>query len=263
MKQGEVFVITEDDILNPSGSESNLTGSSQTAPASRQGSEGGRTTASKLSSAPTVLGDRSSRRMNPATAATLSMWVWGLGQFCNGDRQLGVLFFLCEMQIAAFHYMLYRTWEGIRRAAELFFVSETELLLYVAAADFCLIFFMAFNVAQAYRGAETRGVHFEGLHSPILAGIASSLVPGWGQLLNGQLGKATVFLAAFLLQLYLIGLYLFSPFYRVVLDLDPQQILLKNAISAGMVLLFATALCWLISAYDAFLVARYTRRLAA
>ena len=264
IKQGEVFVITDDDILQPSGQGAGRTGGAPTGSGSKGAPRGERTASSRTSAAmaPTLMGHSAPRRRNPAAASTLSLLVWGLGQFYNGDRRLGMLFLLCELQVLAVHYMLYRIWSEVRRAAEMFFVSESELLLYVAAADFCLIFFMAFNVAQAYRGAETHGGRFEGLHRPFVAGIASTLIPGWGQLLNAQLGKATIFLSAFLLQLYLIGLYLYSPFYRIVLDLDPEQILLRNAITAGTGVLFGTALCWLISAYDAFLVARYTRRLS-
>jgi hypothetical protein len=259
MKQGEVFVISEDDILKPSPS-----GTGKAAPSTRSGETAARPSAlrSTAVSLPSRARDRSSGVPSPAVASTLSLWVWGLGQFYNGDRKMGILFFLCQLQVIAVHYMLYEIWAGVRQAAQLFFVSESELLLYIAAADFCLIFFMAFNVAQAYRGAESRGGEFDGIHLPIVSGLASTLVPGWGQVLNGQLGKATLFLSAFLLQAYLVVGYLYSPFYRIVMELDPEQILLKNAISAGMVLLFGTALCWLISAYDAFLVARYTRRLA-
>ena len=39
-----------------------------------------------------------------------------------------------------------------------------------------------------------------------------------------------------------------------------MEILLKKAIWVGMGVLFCTALSWLISAYDATLVARYTRK---
>lgn len=58
-------------------------------------------------------------------------------------------------------------------------------------------------------------------------------------------------------------LYRLSPFFRILADIEPQQFLLNKAIKVGMGIMFVTALSWFISTYDAFLVARYTRRLRA
>ena len=62
-----------------------------------------------------------------------------------------------------------------------------------------------------------------------------------------------------LISIYVVVLFRLSPFYRVIADLDLQALTMK-ASRVGMASLFATALCWVVSAYDAFLVARYTRR---
>lgn len=266
INQDEVFVITEDDILKPSDKGKGKSGAqgksglslargSKNAERVRESEE----TVSERTPPPRAAGMRRAR--NPAAAGSLSLFVWGLGQLYNGDTKLAALFLLGEGLVVAFHYLIMMTWSQIRTFAHLFFVSEWELMLYASSIDFCLIFFMIYNVAQAYRGAEARGGNFAGLHRPLVSGLASLLIPGWGQLLNGQLGKAVVFLFSFLLQIYLLGLYLISPFYRVVADLDPQQMLLRKAIWLGMGVLFLTALSWLLSTYDAVVVARYTRRI--
>jgi|SRR5882672_603560 len=264
VNRDEVFVITEDDILKSPDRGKNKAAASRGAPISlaKNSAKAGRAEGDSAPEAvPPVERDKSSgRRRNPAAASTLSLWVWGLGQLYNGDTKLAVLLMLSEALVVAFHYMLYTVWRPLCNFAYLFFISEAELVLYMAAIDFCLLFFAIYNVAQAYHGAEARGGRFSGLHRPLVAGLASLLVPGWGQMLNGQLGKGVTFLFSFLLQAYLIGLYMVSPFYRVVIDLDPQEILLKKAIWVGMGVLFCTALSWLISAYDATLVARYTRK---
>ena len=265
MKNSDVFVITEDDILKPTGS-----GKGKSLSGLGAGSFGGDPeSAADGSSAINMTVAAPARRPaarrgggRPAIASSLSLWIWGLGQLYNGDRKLATLFFLCQVQVAAFHYMLYMTWNRLRQFSEVFFVMEWELLLYVAAIDFCLLFLMIFNVAQAYRTAElSGGESFEGLHQPFVSGLASAIVPGWGQILNGQIGKGMLFLTAFVIQAYLLGIYMLSPFYRVVLDLDPQQVLLKTVITGGMLSLFATAQAWVISTYDAVVVARYTKRL--
>jgi hypothetical protein len=44
-----------------------------------------------------------------------------------------------------------------------------------------------------------------------------------------------------------------------VSDLDPNQTLLRAVIQGGQITLLVTALLWLLSIYDAILVARHTR----
>jgi hypothetical protein len=201
-------------------------------------------------------GSESSRA---AGAASMSLWVWGAGQWMNGDRDLAVLLFLWQLQIVALHYLIISIWGSIRNMAHIFFVNEWELLLYGAALDFWLIFLFMFNVSQAYRSAERNKGPFRGLRNPWVAGPVSMLVPGWGQILNGQLRKGLFFLCAFVTQVWVLSFYLFTPLYRVVSDMDPNQLLLRNVILAGKIVLGITAILWLISIYDAVLVARYTR----
>jgi hypothetical protein len=195
----------------------------------------------------------------PAGAASLSLYVWGSGQWLNGDRDLAILLVLCQGLIVALHYLVIATWGPIRRMAHVFFIEEWELLLGAAAIDFWLIFLLLFNVSQAFKSAERQRGPFHGLRQPWLSGLTSLIVPGWGQLLNGQLGKGLFFLLAFLMQAYLLAFYLTTPLYRIVSDLDPNQLLLRDIIQYGKVVLVVTTLLWLMSVYDAVLVARYTR----
>src|SRR5262245_36928 len=261
INQDEVFVITEDDILKPSDKGKKGGGprgvvSSKGARHAEKAPEFEETVADK----PVSVSRGRRGRKSPAIASTFSLFVCGLGQLYNGDGRLAALFFLSELFIVAFHYFMFMTWSRVRSFAHLFFVNEWEMMLYASSIDFCVIFFAIYTVAQASRSAEARGGRFEGLHQPFVSGLASMCVPGWKQLLNGQLGKAVMFLFAFLLQAYLIALYLISPLFRILVDIEPQRLILDKAIKVGMSILFVTALSWLLSVYDAFVVARYTRR---
>jgi hypothetical protein len=266
INQDEVFVITEEDILKPAANGKGKAGTKERG--SLFSFSGRKKVANKgggadrtMSNTPTPTRRLGVGGPHPAAAGSLSLFVWGLGQFYNRDYRLATLFLLGELQVLAFHYMLFMTWGSIREFARLFFQDEWELLLYASSIDFCLIFFLIYNVAQAYRGAEAQGRQFNGLHMPVVSGVASMLIPGWGQILNGQLGKATLFLFAFLLQIYCLVLYLHSPLYRVMASLDAQQLLLARMTWVGMGVLFVTALAWIISVYDAVVVAHYTKRL--
>jgi TM2 domain-containing membrane protein YozV len=263
INQDEVFVITEDDILKPGDRKGKGGASPRSAPiafAKPARAEKKRDIEETVAERPAVA--RSGRAAgHPAAAGSLSLFVWGLGQLYNGDTRLAALFMVGEALVASFHYLVFKTWAYVKSYAHLFFVSEWELMLYVSSIDLCLIFFMIYNVAQAYRRAEERAGRFEGIHQPAVSGVASLVVPGWGQMLNGQLGKASFFLFVFLLQIYLWVLFVHSPFYAVVADLDPQGLFQKKVRLAGMGILNLMALSWMLSVYDAFLVARYTRRL--
>jgi hypothetical protein len=263
INQDEVFVITEDDILRPADKGKGKAGPQRNMLLLTKGAKGEKAGVAEETVSDKPAPSRPHRgggRGGAAAASSLSLFVWGLGQFYNRDARLATLFVLCEILILAFHYFLYMTWAQIRSFAHLFFVSEWELMLYASSIDFCVILFVIYNVAQAYRAAEGEGGKFSGLRRPILSGLASFVVPGWGQLLNGQLGKGVVFLFFFLLQIYLLALYLLSPFYRIIAVLDIEQLVLNKARIAGMSILFATALSWLLSTYDAVLVARHARR---
>jgi hypothetical protein len=260
INQDEVFVITEDDILTPGGRKGK--GDRKTPLSLAKGSRAARPAGETVADAPAPARRSARHGANPGVASTLSLFVWGLGQLYNGETRIAALFLLCELFVLAFHYLLYMTWEQIRTFAHLFFISEWELMVYASSIDFCVILFMIYNVAHAYRSAEARGGTFDGLGRPIVSGLASAVIPGWGQLLNGQLGKAVFFLFSFLLQVYLLILYLHSPFMRILADLslmDPAALLLNKARLAGMAILFAGALLWSLSAYDAIVVARHNR----
>ncbi len=265
INQDEVFVISEEDILKPSQKSKGKTAKRRSSPFSfsRRGksANGDSAIEDTVSATPRPTRAITGSAPHPAAAGSLSLFVWGLGQFYNRDFRIATLFLMFELQVLAFHYLLYMTWDRIRDFAVLFFVDEWELLLYASSIDFCLIFFLIYNVAHAYRSAEARGRDFGGLHMPIVSGAASMVIPGWGQILNGQLGKASLFLYAFLLQAYCLVLYFHSPLYRVLAALDPQQLLLARTTWIGMGVLFVTTLAWIISVYDAVLVARYTGRL--
>lgn len=248
-RQGEVFVIDGDDLIKtaPKAAGIKTTAGSETVP---------------VEETRTGTGSHNRGSARAAGAASLSLWIWGSGQMLNGDRDLAILLFLWELQIAALHYLVASTWGALRRMAHVFFISEGELLLYAAALDFWLIFLMIFNVSQAYRSAERAKGPFRGLKRPWVAGIASLIIPGWGQLLNGQPGKGLTFLFVFVTQAYMLGFYLLTPLYRIVSDLDPNQALLRGVIQGGKIFLLVSAQLWLLSVYDAILVARYTRKRA-
>ena len=243
----DVYVISEDDLIEPARRRDSLRSLGRTA--------GGR-------------GDETERTVRAGSgyparalvASTLSMFVCGAGQAYNGQVKLGLLLFLTEVLAAAGHWAVVRMWSSIRDVGYIFAVGEQELFAFLAAADFLLIFVLLYNIAQAYHEADRRGRGFGGFRNPVLAGLASLILPGWGQLLNAELSKALFFLFCVLMQVYVVTLGVLSPFARILERLPARQLLAPHATELAFGFLLGVALTWILSAYDAFLVAAIRRR---
>jgi hypothetical protein len=192
-------------------------------------------------------------------ASTLSLFVCGAGQAYNGQWKLGILLFLTEVLAAAGHWSVVMLWPVVKDLGGIFAVGEWEIFVFLAVADFLLIFFLLYNVAQAYHQAEMERGTFQGFRMPLLSGLASLAIPGWGQLLNAQLGKALFFLFCILAEVYVGTLLMLSPFLRFAADLDLDRLLVRRSSQVGAGIVLFGALVWILSAYDAYLVARYRR----
>jgi TM2 domain-containing membrane protein YozV len=249
----DVYVISEEDILEPFRRN----------PAPRKGPRGlvsdGEGTSHEETTNPTR-GSSGRRSGRAPFAATLSLFVAGAGQAYNGQFKLGLLLFLTEGFTVCFHWALFRMWSTVKELAYLFAVTEREIFFGVAVADFLLVFFLLYNIAQAYHQAEMDGHRFTGLNQPLLGAMASMVVPGWGQLLNAQLGKALFFLFFLLTGVYVVTLFALSPFFRFLAEVDVDRMLTLRATIAGIMVIFVASLIWVLSVYDAFLVARYRAR---
>jgi len=254
-RQDEVYVINAEDILdeNAAGIRNGPRG---IVPAPGSGEEDGRP-AARARRGGTI---RTNARA--FIASTLSLFVWGAGQAYNGQPKLGLLLFLTEVLAVVGHWSVMRLWPALKELGHIFAVSERELFLSLAVVDFLMIFVLLYNVAQAYHQAEMEGNSFGGFRRPALSGLASLVVPGWGQLLNAQLGKALFFLFCFLNGLYAATLLAISPSLPFASGTDLAHLGNSPVAVAGLGVILLGGLTWVLSVYDAFLVARYRRLMA-
>jgi hypothetical protein len=190
-------------------------------------------------------------------ASSLSMFICGAGQAANGQWKLGLLLFLTEALAVAAHWCVVRSWSFFRDLAHIFAISEEELFLGLAAADFLLVFFLLYNIAQAYHQGEANSGEYEGIRIPILSGLASMIVPGWGQLLNAQLGKGLFFLFCILTEIYVVALLILTSFFRLFPRLGIETLLQTRGEVVQLCLFFFASMIWVLSVYDAYLVSRY------
>ncbi len=204
---------------------------------------------------------RETRR--PLAAATLSMFICGLGQIYNRQSQLGVLLLLTEILFLSGHWALIRTWPMARDIAGAVGVSEVGLLLGVAAIDAIMVMILLLNVWRAYRQAEVSdGGTFGGIASPFLSGAASLLLPGWGQLINAQLSKALFFLSIALITAHVVGFAMLTPVIGLIVERGLGTVPLHRLTGGVIGLVVCGALMWVLSVYDAVVVAGCRRHSA-
>lgn len=257
-QQDDVYVIPDEDFLEalrvPPSERKNLriaASPAEGSPAEREARAAGARAARAVPGRPRA-----------PIASTLSLLVCGAGQVYNGQAKLGALLFLTEVLAIAAHWAAIRTWPVIVQIGNLLSVNEWRIFVIAAAADLALVFLFVFNVAQAYHAAEKQGSRFAGVRSQVYSGAASLLVPGWGQILNAQPGKAVFFLLGALAEGYLVLLLGLSPLPRLLAELGREDLLSGGATLAWIAVLFAGVLTWILSVYDAVLVAGFRRRAA-
>jgi TM2 domain-containing membrane protein YozV len=192
---------------------------------------------------------------NPARAYTLSLLVWGVGQNYNDQRGKGLLFLLSLIfvfvgvglsvffQDSLLHFL--RT-HGIP-AARAFLLAE--LLFFLV-----LIFWMYIAGDAYHAAAKMRKTRFMGIPSRVYPFFCSFLLPGWGQFLNGQPVKGSVF----------SGLSVFALFSLVSvpavllawpsLEVSEDRFIVEAGFAITVLYAPLIPFVWLVGSYDALKV---------
>jgi hypothetical protein len=137
---------------------------------------------------------RSSAGVSPRLAGSLSLFVPGLGHVVAGEPTWGLFY------AASLGFCAASVWAALSLRASLLATMKvlelrTEILVVAVAGlvvTAMLLHLAAISHAQAITGGADDG---DGAH-PIVAGVASLLVPGWGQILAGHSKRATLFVGA-------------------------------------------------------------------
>jgi TM2 domain-containing membrane protein YozV len=144
-------------------------------------------------------------RKNPAVAYSLSMFFWGAGQRYNHRHSKGAAFMVL-MFLAGFGTLLallYR--EPLLSFLAVFGMSRTNSFLLAETILLGILIFWTYNAGDAYHQAsKEQKTPFTGVSSRLYPALCSLLVPGWGQFLNGQPVKGSVFMGFSVIGLFSI-----------------------------------------------------------
>jgi TM2 domain-containing membrane protein YozV len=189
---------------------------------------------------------------NPAIAATLSLFIWGTGQFYNRKWKWGLLFILMMVNFYGISALVIVYWNILAPYLETFHITPSNALMGTEAFWLMGLIFWVSNVLHAYYGAEkNRTKPFEGINHPFLVSLCSFLIPGWGQLLNGQPKKAFFFLiiaaAGFAAVTAPVSIFFIWPLLAAIDD----RIAAEWMVVAAVVIFPLVLLMWLVGLYDA------------
>lgn len=186
--------------------------------------------------------------VGPALAGSLSMFLPGLGQMISGEIGWG-LFYLSGLGFcAATLRAVFVTLDRLVPTLRLLDVPLEFLVLTVGTLAMLAMALHLGAVLHAQTLAE--GGEPRVPSHPIVAGLASLLIPGWGQLLAGHRRRAVLFLGGVWL-LSLAWLLVTPPGTRVLARLS---LALPAALRDGwgpIVMLSAPLVLWVIAVYDA------------
>lgn len=256
-QRDEVYTISDDDVLESMRRELERRGSMR--PDASGGADRQRSATSR---------ERVRYAQPPASgtralwASTFSLFICGAGQAYNGQGKLGALLFLVEALMVSVNWSLTRLWPEVKAVADVFGVTDLQIFLSVAALDYLMVFMIMTAVYQAYRQAERTDGVFSGRDNPVVSGMASLIVPGWGQIINGQPGKAISFLFCVLSGVYTIILLALTPFPKLLNEVDAWRSLSAQLNTGVAAVLAVAGVVWVLSVYDAMLVAGFRRRMS-
>lgn len=184
----------------------------------------------------------------PGLTGSLSLFVPGAGQIVAGETAWGLFFLSSGGFVAAFAWALVETVERLLPTLDLLGVPRVSLIATFGAlaACGCALHIGAASQAHALRDDGKRG----GTPHPAVTGIASALVPGWGQLLAGHRVRGALFLfAAWALGLSWLAV---TPQVSAVLDACGFPVPAAVRDGWGPVALVALPLAvWAVGIYDA------------
>jgi len=140
---------------------------------------------------------------SPARAYSFSLFFWGMGQNYNDQRGKGLLFqlFMLAFCTAAFLSLFFMgSLLQFLRSHE---ISVARVFILTEMVLFCALVFWSCNAGDAYHtAAKVRKTPFSGVQSRVYPFLCSLLVPGWGQFLNGQPIKGSIYAGFSVLSLF-------------------------------------------------------------
>ena len=137
---------------------------------------------------------KSTKERNPSLAYSLSIIIWGCGQFYNRQWRLGIMFLLYMINFYLSMIIAINYWKPMKSFFESIGIDFSTMLLIFAFFYLLGLIVWQFNAWQAYlKSIKINPRSHKGIKIRFFPAFCSFLMPGWGQLLNGQTKKGAFF----------------------------------------------------------------------
>jgi TM2 domain-containing membrane protein YozV len=192
---------------------------------------------------------------DPALAYTLSLLFWGAGQLYNGQRTKGLSYVCLALYCNALAILLYMFQEELPLYLRFFSMSPAQAVLFAVFLLFFFLIFWVSNASDAYHTSiKARRTTFTGVTSRTWPLFCSLIVPGWGQFLNGQPVKGSLFAicAAFGISslLSVLGILQTWPF----LENSYARLMVEGVLMLSLLSLLPMPFLWILGVFDAWKV---------
>lgn len=130
---------------------------------------------------------------SPALTGSLSLFVPGAGQLAAGDATTALFFAASAGFVAAATWALRATWERLLPTLDLLGWPRAGLALMLVVLGVAAACLHVAAILHAFAARHPEGDR--GPAHPAAAGLASAILPGWGQILAGKPGRAAFFVS--------------------------------------------------------------------
>jgi hypothetical protein len=191
-------------------------------------------------------------RKHPSIAYSLSMIVWGCGQFYNRQWKPGTLFLLFMIHFYLCMTIAVMYWDTVRSSFASMSVDGAGTLLVFGFFYLAGLILWHISAWQAYfKRIDMNAAAPKGVKMTLLPPLCSLLMPGWGQLLNGQIKKGIFF------QFFAIAGLAAFPFILIIffawptLEASRTRLIIEWIFSISIALSPCILMIWLCSIFDA------------
>jgi TM2 domain-containing membrane protein YozV len=183
------------------------------------------------------------------------VFIWGAGQDYNEERGKALVFqlMLIALIVGSVLAVIFRE--------ELFLflashgISASETFLSVELLFFCILTFWLAAAGNAYhRAARSRANPFRGIDHRVYPCLCSLLLPGWGQFLNGQPIKGSIFSAVSLFGIFAIVSIPATLLFWPTLEASEARLIVDAIFTITVLYAPLIPFVWLLSAHDALKV---------
>ena len=192
---------------------------------------------------------------DPAKAYSWSVLFWGGGQLYNHQVERGLYFLFLMIGFYTCIVFTVLFWRGIVQFLRGHGMSVSVYLLVAIVLLLCALIFWCMCCSNAYRvAAKARKKRFTGTGNRLLPFLCSLLLPGWGQFLNGQPLKGSVFAGLSVISYF--SLVSVSVVLLVWKDLEPSsaRFLIESIFTIAILCIPLIPFVWIFGSYDALKV---------